>query len=192
MDLFKFPFHADVWGSVSDWVMILVTAVTAYFLYNTLKSQKEVQQAQNELLTIEQIRLKEQFKPKVEYYEFLDGTKERYAHKLKKGSEFLSVAVKNISDNIAINYDFFTPDNPQVEAVEKFFPQPSLIKGNEYASIHFIIKNIQHKNQIHYGFTFFFFYSDLIGTKYKQRVYCEKKNGELSIRTHMPGIIKLT
>ncbi|MDP9076163.1 MAG: hypothetical protein M3O71_01965 [Bacteroidota bacterium] len=42
MDLFKFPFLSDVWGTVSDWVMIAVTTITAIFLYKTLKSQKEV------------------------------------------------------------------------------------------------------------------------------------------------------
>lgn len=36
------PFNSDVWGAVSDWVMIGVTAVTAYFLYHTLKAQQTV------------------------------------------------------------------------------------------------------------------------------------------------------
>src|SRR5690554_4717363 len=39
--LFEFPFIAEVWGTVSDWVMIFVTAITAYLLWNTLQEQKE-------------------------------------------------------------------------------------------------------------------------------------------------------
>ena len=191
MDLFKFPFHADVWGTASEWVMIIVTTVTAYFLYNTLKSQKEVQQAQNKLLEIEQLRLREQFKPIIGYYEFLDNTREKYVHKMKKDSEFLSISVKNIGDNVAINYDFFTPKNSQAESVEKFFSQPSLIKG-ENAHIHFIVRNIKPKNPINYGFTFYFFYSDLVGNRYTQRVLCQKENGEVVIRSHIPEIVKTT
>ncbi len=156
MDLFKFPFHADVWGTASDWAAVIVYGITGYLIYKTLKSQKEVQQAQNKLLRIEQLRLREQFKPTIEYYEFLDNTKEKYVHKMKKDWEFLSISIKNISDNAAIDYDFLTPKNSQAESVEKFFSQPSLIKG-ENASIHFIVKNIKPKNPIIYGFTFTFF-----------------------------------
>lgn len=39
--LFEFPFIAEVWGTVSDWVMVCVTAITAYYLYQTLQEQKE-------------------------------------------------------------------------------------------------------------------------------------------------------
>lgn len=42
-ELFIFPFRASVWGSSSDILMVVVTGVTARYLYLTLKSQKEVQ-----------------------------------------------------------------------------------------------------------------------------------------------------
>jgi hypothetical protein len=38
-DLWGYPFNAMVWGSLSDWCMVFVTAVTAYFLYKTLTAQ---------------------------------------------------------------------------------------------------------------------------------------------------------
>ncbi len=41
-----FYFNAQVWGTVSDWVMIGVTAATAYYLYQTLQSQRETQDLQ--------------------------------------------------------------------------------------------------------------------------------------------------
>lgn len=37
--LFEFPFNARVWGTASDWAMIAVTAITAYFLWKTLTKQ---------------------------------------------------------------------------------------------------------------------------------------------------------
>ncbi|WP_439483991.1 hypothetical protein [Cyclobacterium plantarum] len=39
--LFEFPFKAEVWGTVSDWVMVLVTATTAWLLLRTLNEQKK-------------------------------------------------------------------------------------------------------------------------------------------------------
>ena len=41
MDIFNFPFLSEIWGTVSDWVMIMVTGITAYFLYKTLYAQKK-------------------------------------------------------------------------------------------------------------------------------------------------------
>ena len=46
-------FEPEIWGTVSDWVMITVTFATAFLLLLTLKSQKEVQRTQNELFRIE-------------------------------------------------------------------------------------------------------------------------------------------
>ena len=40
------PFQADVWGTVSDWVMIVVTTVTAFAIWFTFREQKEVTKLQ--------------------------------------------------------------------------------------------------------------------------------------------------
>lgn len=53
MDLNNFgPFSFDVWGSVSDWLVVSVTAATGVLIWKTLKSQTEVlrlQQKQTEM-----------------------------------------------------------------------------------------------------------------------------------------------
>jgi hypothetical protein len=73
------PFQSEVWGTVSDWLMILVTIVTAYYLYQTLKSQKIVQEAQSRITIIENERYRHEHFPlfKVECthsdYEKTDG-----------------------------------------------------------------------------------------------------------------------
>jgi len=127
--------------------MILVTSITAYFLYKTLKSQREVQQAQNKLLEIEQTRLRQQFKPDIQYHSFSDSIGEKHRLKLKKTSDLVLVAVKNHSENAAIDFGFPKFDNPHVEVAEMFHSQPSLVKGDEYAAIYFIVKNIRRKDQ---------------------------------------------
>jgi hypothetical protein len=105
MTAFQFP--ADVWGTVSDWIMIGVTTTTAIFLYRTLRSQREVQQAQNKLLKIEQLRLRQQFKPILQY--------SRFEHNRiinEPGKKVVSFAIKNISDNTAYNLSpKYTPSN---------------------------------------------------------------------------------
>lgn len=34
-----FPFYVEIWGTVSDWVMIFVTAFTALYLVKTFRQQ---------------------------------------------------------------------------------------------------------------------------------------------------------
>lgn len=58
-------FDPEIWGTVSDWLMVAVTMLTAYYLYKTLKSQKEVQITQNKLFEIESVRFRESIKPVV-------------------------------------------------------------------------------------------------------------------------------
>jgi|GEM_PF-5301439 len=57
------PFQSDVWGTVSDWIIVLVTACTGLFIYLTLRSQTKVQSLQQELLKIEKFRYRKQFEP---------------------------------------------------------------------------------------------------------------------------------
>jgi hypothetical protein len=40
-------FKSEVWGTVSDWVTISVYAITAYFIYRTLRSQLSIQQIES-------------------------------------------------------------------------------------------------------------------------------------------------
>lgn len=39
-DLLEFPFIVGVWGTVSDWAMVIVTGITALLLYKTLREQQ--------------------------------------------------------------------------------------------------------------------------------------------------------
>ncbi|HEY4323107.1 MAG TPA: hypothetical protein VGN20_03955 [Mucilaginibacter sp.] len=60
------PFESDVWGTVSDWAMVIVTGITAIFIYRTFRAQLKVTKDQTELLKIEQIRLREQFRTEID------------------------------------------------------------------------------------------------------------------------------
>ena len=60
------PFESDVWGTVSDWAMVIVTTLTAIFIYRTFREQLKVTKDQGELLKIEQIKLREQFRTELD------------------------------------------------------------------------------------------------------------------------------
>lgn len=62
-DLFRLPFDVNVWRTVSDWVMIFVTAITAYYLYQSLKSQREIQLMQQKVTKMEEYDYLMKIKP---------------------------------------------------------------------------------------------------------------------------------
>ena len=63
---------AEIWGTVSDWFVVIITLVTAVFLYKTLyaqnmtlDSQLDVQKEQNRLFKIEELKYLREIKPNV-------------------------------------------------------------------------------------------------------------------------------
>jgi hypothetical protein len=85
------------WGTIADWAMIVVTAITAYFLYKTLKSQKDVQKTQNDLYRIESIRFRESIKPVLKYSGSMDMMKLE-----DKDKRILTIQVTNETNSLAL------------------------------------------------------------------------------------------
>lgn len=53
MDINNFgPFNSEVWGNVSDYVMVIVTAVTGLLIFFTFRSQQELQRLQDEIFRL--------------------------------------------------------------------------------------------------------------------------------------------
>jgi hypothetical protein len=183
MDIFKFPFPVEIWGTVSDWIMIIVTTITSYFLYNTLKSQKEVQQAQNKLLEIEQIRLREDFRPNLKYSRFTENVRID-----KPNKDVVSIAVRNISQSIAMNVKpiYFPDDN--VEPIV-FKPNPrTLVQNEKYLSLHFLV-NSSIGEYLNCIIKFSIEYEDIAGTKYIQTVFLDLFEGTEEFRTFDPKLL---
>lgn len=184
MDIFKFPFHSNIWGTVSDWVMIIVTTITAYFLWRTLKSQKEVQQTQNRLLKIEQLKVKETFKPNLKCSRVDIGVKIPDINK-----SIVSIAVRNLSENPALNFKPIYEDNAEVIPVI-FKPILKTLKNGEgYATLNFEVNSEQGK-PLHCEIGFSVEYEDVAGTKYNQRVFFDAFAGGEDFRTFDPKVIK--
>lgn len=55
-EMTHFPFYAEIWGTVSDWIMILVTAFTAFYLVKTFRQQ-------NSALEMERYRFSMSIRP---------------------------------------------------------------------------------------------------------------------------------
>jgi len=185
MDLFKFPFPSDVWGTVSDWVMVSVTSLTALYLFKTLKSQQDVQRTQNELFKIESLRFKESIKPILKYSGSTDIMKPGEENK-----KILTIEVINETNSIALEISKIVSKNEQSRQI--FIPisfsdtRNHLIKGDKPLWYHFLIDS----NSSLSGFiSFALEYQDIAGTRYKQGIFCICDGHGLEIHPYLPEII---
>lgn len=59
------PFLSEVWGTVSDWVLVILTALTALAIWRTLESQRIVQKDQAEITRIQFANRKRLIVPRI-------------------------------------------------------------------------------------------------------------------------------
>jgi hypothetical protein len=179
MIFLAYIFSPDVWGTVSDWFAICLTAIGAMFVYLTFRSQKEVQKKQNYLFEIESIRFEESIKPVLKYM----------AHKdiFKPGDEnkyIITIEITNVKDNAALEISRIAESNEQTQQI--FIPtgfsskRNHLSKGDEPLLFHFLIEG-------GLGFVVFALtYQDIAGTRYKQVVYCTCDNQGIDMNPFLP------
>jgi hypothetical protein len=175
--LYLFP--SDVWGTVSDWVMVGVTSLTAFYLYKTLKSQQEVQRTQNELYRIESIRFAESIKPKLNYSASTSMVKTN-----EEGKEILTIEVRNETESIALDISRVLSEGNKSKQV--FIPKgysdirDHLIKGDNPMLFHFLIEPKMT------FITFSIEYKDVAGSKYRQGVFCVCDSYGIEIHPYLP------
>jgi len=179
-------FAPEAWGTISDWCLILVTITTAYFLYKTLQSQKEVQKTQTKLFEIESIRFRESIKPKLHYSVVKDIFKPGDDNK-----RILTIEVTNETDSIALEITSDYKDS--VNANQVLIPvdftsaqKDHLVKGDRPLFLHFLIESTSKLKGI---FIFTITYKDVAGIKYKQRVFCDDYSQGTEIYPYLPEII---
>jgi hypothetical protein len=177
-------FDPTVWGTVSDWFTFIITAITAYYLYHTLKSQKEVQNTQNQLFEIENIRFKESVKPNLKYNE------SSKSYKIKDETFATTIEISNDANSEAIDIEIDYKDQPNICRIiipinYIAHPTKNLKKGDFPYLLHFYIIEKPEKDEF---ISFDVNYKDISGVKYKQRVFCIV--GEtLRINNGIPNIV---
>lgn len=149
-DLFRLPFNSSVWGTASDWIMIVVTFFTAIYLVKTFREQQEITK-------IEQGRYLQEILPSPTIESHLLSSTEGETRILFKNNHAFNVIIKNLSSSEGITFVKFLPNmtmsgatfGPQMPVIVRF----TVEEGKDLQTI----KMIFHMN-----------FSDKIGTKYFQ------------------------
>jgi hypothetical protein len=173
-------FNVDIWGTVSDWFILMVTTITAFYLYRTLQSQKTVQKIQQDLFLIEKLKFNESIMPKINVHLIQGNTK-------KLNQSFFIVEITNQSPSIAHNISFnciFGKCVSQVDMVKKL---PNNLKNNDEPIMLFfhLIDNSIIFGDLKIEFT----YKDIVGNKYQQHSECKLGKFDFRIESTLPTLI---
>lgn len=173
----------NVLGTIPDWCMVSVTAITAFYLYKTLQSQKEVQTTQTKLFEIESLRFRESVKPILSY------TKSKIEfHPGDKAKRMLTIEVANETDGMALEISTHASETTRRVVIPTGLSsrRNHLKKGDEPILLHFIVDSA---NKLSEWIIFSVTYQDVAGTKYKQGVCCiDDKHGS-EINPFLPEIL---
>jgi Ca2+/Na+ antiporter len=175
-------FDPEIWGTVSDWLMVAVTTLTAYYLYKTLKSQKEVQTTQNKLFEIETVRFRESIKPVLKY----KISENIITPGEKENSRVYTIEIINETHNTAFE---ISVDHSEMEGVNRIAWAPQkqnhLKKDEGIYLLHFLIENFGSHHYVIFSIS----YKDVSGTKYKQGVLLRIDSYGDEINPYLPEIL---
>lgn len=134
-----FFYNSEFYGSISDWVLVLFSAITAIFLYKTLNSQINVQKVQNKLLLLENQKFTKSIEPNLNFE--IHKNKEKI-----EGNYFdiVSIKVTNNNENIVNKIKILYNESDNVKKImipKDYLPTPLnyLTSNSEPYLLHFLI-----------------------------------------------------
>lgn len=152
--MFDIPLQADVWGTVSDWVMIVVTAFTAYYLVKSFREQKIITQ-------LEQKRFLDSYLPILEVINIVYTNIQSVSK-----TEFNIIIKSNSLQNLRISHNF--PDSFNI-TVPYVINNVMIAKEKKLSfSVSFVLEPVFIEVNEYSGNTIVFEYEDYLGNKYQQ------------------------
>ena len=182
----SFYFDPEIWGTVSDWCIVLVTTITAYYLYRTLKSQMIVQDTQTKLFEIEKIRFSESIKP---ILKFSLPKPEQNIIAEDPNKSINSIIVTNESNNNALDGSIkMISETKNIEILNDKIFEYFHLRKDEHFRLNFILHDVNSKENL---LILCFRYRDIANNKYVQYINCDlKANGISRVYKSFPEIDK--
>jgi len=177
------PFSSDVWGTVSDWIYIIVTATTLYFIYRTFRSQLEVQRMQLKITNIENERYRHETLPVFEA-EIMDEQPTQPSEPSQMlvciGIALKKYACKNVKLTVASH---------MAEKLE----WTHLVGNFKYVTagsanlIDVLITKQEHSHKWMFPIELIFHFEDMVGNSYEQNIHCMwRGSGKHQVLNFMP------
>ncbi|HUH19387.1 hypothetical protein [Albibacterium sp.] len=187
---FTFPLNAGVWGTLSDWIMVIVTAFTVFYLIKSFSAQRASNSIQNETL-IEQQKITE-----IEQFIFKEKVKPIF--ELKIGDHGMNIDEINEEATATYSFNFFVHNGAAKDIhIEDYLfdhngssnnmigasSRNELYPGMNFSSMPSEYKQhkINNNQDVHYIFRFSFIitYCDVLDNYYEQNVIFYSDSNDL-------------
>ncbi|MGZ3758114.1 MAG: hypothetical protein ACXVAY_06940 [Mucilaginibacter sp.] len=177
------PFAPEVWGSVSDWVYIIVTTATLYFIYRTFMAQLEVQRMQLKITNIENEWYRKESLPifEAEVLEDQPG-QPTDADKLLVSIGF---GLKNSEcKNLKLTVTSHMAKNLKWNHLAGNF---QYVMAGGCNLIDVLVTKKDEENPYMFPIELNFQYEDMVGNQYKQNIHCIRRwSGKHQVYTFTP------
>ncbi|WP_185217499.1 hypothetical protein [Sphingobacterium mizutaii] len=188
-DFLSISLNPQTWGTISDWIIVLITIITAILLLLTLDSQRQVQENQSRLAEIEINRFRDEFIPsfnstshlsieKINDIYFLTTTIHVYKNKCKDFVFFsnyeLEISVENRKD-----YHIIPSTNTKHEIKKNYEYKLNDIILWDGAKLHLKIKFNLIKYLLLKNDDIIIFFKDIKGYKYNMSLKINHSHNNL-------------
>ncbi|HEY8784409.1 MAG TPA: hypothetical protein VIM16_22480 [Mucilaginibacter sp.] len=147
-------FPVEIWGTVSDWIMILVTGITGMIIWLTLKEQKKVSSEQQKVTYLQQLQFIVNIQPVFDFPLNKNGTKDYTRIKL----------IKNFAYNLEI-------ENKSTEYGEELFTPRDLIESVPIDRMIDVFKDNEAHKELHTQININITFKDALQYKYLQKIH---------------------
>lgn len=195
--LYIFPFEAAVWGTFSDWTMVIVTSFTVYFLIRSFVAQAESNRIQHQTLReqqkiteIEQFIFKERVKP-IFYLEVgehgfkVDNLSETATAIYSFNFYTHNASAKDINTDCYLS-DEESKSNKHMFSTSRTELHPGMNSSTMPQEFHQQKTKIKDMADYVFRFSFKIKYADILGNHYEQEIiFYNDSNGV--VNTHQGG-----
>lgn len=141
-----FPALTNSLGTLSDWFMVIITAITAIFLYRTLDSQMKVQKDQNRIFKIEEKKYLREIKPEITFLPF--STSKVWQTPLSNSPKNKLLGIKQrftltVDKDCIASYKLYSESKVYIEEFNKNL----FLKLTNHMHFSFIINVIEYKSE---------------------------------------------
>ena len=162
------PFSSNVWGTVSDWVMVIVTGTTLYYINKTFKSQYEVQKLQQQSTNIENEKFRIQVLPTFELFIYktdFEFIEDKVKTKMSIGFHLMKNECLNLEIDFSITSSEIISNDIALEKLD-------YIAEDAHRGLDIVLSTKKHifdRNGCSLSLNFK--YADIVGNRYEMQFY---------------------
>jgi hypothetical protein len=186
------PFQAEIWGTVSDWLIVIVTGATGILLLLTFRSQLKVQYAQQKITDIEIFKHIQNVVPKFDLLKPLKSERIVGDNLRIDVIQFVLQLNKNIAKDVSVEVDYIDQSG-WVDPI--LLMKADFLNSEGHIRINGSYKGLANKtiegNAVYWiDVDFNLIFKDIYNNEYSQKCALTLTHNDTYVRSDNPILIK--